>query len=126
MFAGCLYKGDGGEEGKGSSELDPVPGIHTLRLDVTDDESLKRALAFVRENLPPKGLWGIVNNAGTSNFGKVEWVPMRTFQWVADVNLWGPIRVAKTFLPLVRRAKGPLSLFFFAFLSLPPRAKKKR
>ncbi|CAG0908660.1 unnamed protein product, partial [Darwinula stevensoni] len=89
-----------------SEELSRVEGIHVLQLNVTNDDDLRNALTYVKENLPPRGLWGIVNNAGVSNYGKVEWMSLDAFKWAAEVNLWGPIRVTKTFLPLVRRTKG--------------------
>ena len=107
VFAGCFLKDTGGE---GSIELSRIEGIHVLQLDVTNDDDLRNALIYVKENLPHRGLWGIVNNAGVANYGKVEWVPFHTFKWLADVNLWGPIKVIKTFLPLVRRTRGSLSL----------------
>ena len=31
---------------------------------------------------------------------------METYKEVAEVNLWGTVRVTKAFLPLIRRAKG--------------------
>ena len=52
------------------------------------------------------GLWGLVNNAGILTVGPVEWIPLDAYKKVADVNLWGLIDVTKTFLPLVKRAKG--------------------
>lgn len=52
------------------------------------------------------GLWGLVNNAGISTFGDVEFTSMETYKEVAEVNLWGTVRVTKAFLPLIRRAKG--------------------
>ncbi|ETE56871.1 hypothetical protein L345_17417, partial [Ophiophagus hannah] len=52
------------------------------------------------------GLWGLVNNAGISTFGEVEFTSMDTYKEVAEVNLWGTIRTTKAFLPLIRRAKG--------------------
>lgn len=52
------------------------------------------------------GLWGLVNNAGVSAFGEVEFTSIDKYKEVADVNLWGTVRVTKAFLPLVRRAKG--------------------
>ncbi|RXM29832.1 D-beta-hydroxybutyrate dehydrogenase, mitochondrial [Acipenser ruthenus] len=52
------------------------------------------------------GLWALVNNAGVSTFGEVEFTSLETYKQVADVNLWGTIRVTKAFLPLIRRAKG--------------------
>lgn len=52
------------------------------------------------------GLWGLVNNAGISTFGEVEFTSMDTYMEVAEVNLWGTVRTTKAFLPLIRRSKG--------------------
>ncbi|ELW50935.1 D-beta-hydroxybutyrate dehydrogenase, mitochondrial [Tupaia chinensis] len=52
------------------------------------------------------GMWGLVNNAGISTFGEVEFTSMDTYKQVAEVNLWGTVRMTKSFLPLIRRAKG--------------------
>lgn len=52
------------------------------------------------------GLWAVVNNAGMSTFGEVEFTSMDTYKQVSEVNLWGTIRVTKAVLPLIRRAKG--------------------
>ena len=52
------------------------------------------------------GLWGIVNNAGLSTFGEVEWCNLDVYKRISEVNVFGAIRVTKTFLPLVRKAKG--------------------
>lgn len=53
-------------------------------------------------------MWGLVNNAGISTFGEVEFTSMETYKEVAEVNLWGTVRMTKSFLPLIRRAKGEL------------------
>lgn len=52
------------------------------------------------------GLWAVVNNAGVSTFGEIEFTSMDTYRRVSEVNLWGTVRVTKAFLPLIRRAKG--------------------
>ncbi|NXK18687.1 BDH protein, partial [Thinocorus orbignyianus] len=52
------------------------------------------------------GLWGLVNNAGVSTFGEVEFASLDNYKNVAEINLWGTVRVTKAFLPLIRRAKG--------------------
>ncbi|KAG8546413.1 hypothetical protein GDO81_018954 [Engystomops pustulosus] len=52
------------------------------------------------------GLWGLVNNAGISTFGEVEFTSLDTYKEIAEVNLWGLIRITKAFLPLVRQKKG--------------------
>lgn len=51
-------------------------------------------------------LWGIVNNAGVTSIGLIEWMLFEEFKQIADVNLWGLIDVTKTFLPLVKKAEG--------------------
>lgn len=70
-------------------------------------------------------MWGLVNNAGISTFGEVEFTSMETYKEVAEVNLWGTVRMTKSFLPLIRRAKGelergltpaPLTFSIFSFL----------
>lgn len=38
--------------------------------------------------------------------GMIEWQPLESLKEIADVNLWGMICVTKTFLPLVKRARG--------------------
>lgn len=53
-----------------------------------------------------------MNNAGISTFGEVEFTSMETYKEVAEVNLWGTVRTTKSFLPLIRRAKGELERDF--------------
>ena len=52
------------------------------------------------------GLWGLVNNAGIVIIGPIEWMPLEKSKHIADINLWGMIDVTKTFLPLVKKARG--------------------
>lgn len=107
VFAGCLLmdKNCGGAE--------ELKGFHcnrmkVLQLNVCSEEEVTQAVEFVKENLedPDKGLWGLVNNAGISTFGEVEFTSLDTYKEIAEVNLWGTIRVTKAFLPLVRQGTG--------------------
>lgn len=52
-----------------------------------------------------------MNNAGILKTLPIEWTPLNTFKRIADVNLWGMIDVTKTFLPLVKKARGPVVNF---------------
>lgn len=65
-----------------------------------------RRLVSVLTPVSSPGLWAVVNNAGVSTFGEVEFTSMDTYKQVSEVNLWGTIRVTKAVLPLIRRAKG--------------------
>ncbi|ROT62769.1 putative D-beta-hydroxybutyrate dehydrogenase, mitochondrial-like [Penaeus vannamei] len=76
-------------------------------MDVTQQEQIDNALSSVRSLLPPgEVLWGLVNNAGVSQYGAVEWVSMDDYRSICEVNLFGTIAVTKAFLPLIRSAKG--------------------
>ncbi|XP_044526808.1 D-beta-hydroxybutyrate dehydrogenase, mitochondrial [Gracilinanus agilis] len=107
VFAGCLFKEKGG---KGVEELDNMKSerMQTVQLDVCQSSEVEKAVKTIRESLkdPEKGLWGLVNNAGISTFGEVEFTSMETYKEIAEVNLWGTIRTTKACLPLIRRAKG--------------------
>ncbi|XP_065150809.2 D-beta-hydroxybutyrate dehydrogenase, mitochondrial [Paramisgurnus dabryanus] len=105
VFAGCLSK-----DGEGAKVLENLHSekLKVVQLDVCNEEQVSQAVEFVKANLedPEKGLWAIVNNAGISTFGEVEFTTMDTYKQVAEVNLWGMIGVTKAFLPFIRRAKG--------------------
>ncbi|KAM9126735.1 D-beta-hydroxybutyrate dehydrogenase, mitochondrial-like isoform 1-T2 [Pangshura tecta] len=107
VFAGCLFKDQGAA---GSQELDNMKSerMRTIQLNVCSSQEIERAVEHLGTSLkdPQKGLWGLVNNAGISTFGEVEFTSMETYKEVAEVNLWGTIRTTKAFLPLIRRAKG--------------------
>uniref|UniRef100_A0A3P8WRJ0 3-hydroxybutyrate dehydrogenase, type 1 n=1 Tax=Cynoglossus semilaevis TaxID=244447 RepID=A0A3P8WRJ0_CYNSE len=107
VFAGCLHKDEGGE---GAKDLETLHSdrMKVLQLDVCSEEQVNQAVDYVRENLEDseRGLWAVVNNAGISTFGEVEFTAMDTYKQVSEVNLWGTVRVTKAVLPLIRRAKG--------------------
>ncbi|CAN9506324.1 unnamed protein product [Ophioblennius macclurei] len=105
VFAGCFLKDKGGE---GAKELEDFHSDHmkVVQLDVCSDEQVNKAVEFIKSNLEEKGLWAVVNNAGVSTFGEVEFTSMDTYKQMSEVNLWGTIRVTKAVLPLIRKAKG--------------------
>ncbi|KAJ3606959.1 hypothetical protein NHX12_026475 [Muraenolepis orangiensis] len=101
VFAGCLLKDAGGE---GARELEELgcPRMKVLQLDVCSEEQVHHAVEYLQDNLADKakGLWALVNNAGVSTFGEVEFTSMDAYKQVSEVNLWGTIRVTKAVLPL--------------------------
>ncbi|XP_036935050.1 D-beta-hydroxybutyrate dehydrogenase, mitochondrial isoform X5 [Acanthopagrus latus] len=96
--------------GEGAKELEEFHSdrMKVVQLDVCSDEQVNQAVEYIKDNLADseKGLWAVVNNAGVSTFGEVEFTSMDTYKQVSEVNLWGTIRVTKAVLPLIRRAKG--------------------
>ncbi|XP_071802970.1 D-beta-hydroxybutyrate dehydrogenase, mitochondrial-like [Asterias amurensis] len=105
VFAGCLFA-DRGEASKLDEESSDR--LKVVQLDVTSDQQVADAVASIGETLSSTGdvLWGVVNNAGTACFGFMEWVPLKRYKQLAEVNLWGMIRVTKAALPLIRKSKG--------------------
>ncbi|KAK2859528.1 hypothetical protein Q5P01_004148 [Channa striata] len=107
VFAGCFLKDKGGE---GAKELEEFHSdrMKVVQLDVCSEDQVNDAVQYIKDNLEDseRGLWAVVNNAGVSTFGEVEFTSMDTYKQVSDVNLWGTIRVTKAVLPLIRRAKG--------------------
>lgn len=79
-------------------------GVVPLRMDVTDEESIRAAVVEVRADGRP--VLGLVNNAGIPGAGPLELVGIEEVRQVLDVNLLGVLRVTRAFLPDLRAAGG--------------------
>ncbi|GFT04203.1 estradiol 17-beta-dehydrogenase 2 [Nephila pilipes] len=103
VYASCLYP-----SGPGATDLRQKSSnrLKILELDVTRDESVQKAVEFVKADLKSLKLWAIVNNAGILKGISIELTELRDFKDCMEVNLFGVIRVTKAFLPLLRRSKG--------------------
>jgi len=71
-----------------------------LELDVTDADAVRRVRDRVLEEAG--GLDCLVNNAGYAQYGPVEDVPTDRLQAQFDVNVYGPHRLLRAFLPTMR------------------------
>ncbi len=98
VFAGCLFK-----EGEGGQALAKL-GIDVLQLDVTKEEQWDEAISHIKSIT--NGLWGLVNNAGWSTFGEVEWVSMDVYKKITDINIFGLLLACKKVAPLIRAKHG--------------------
>jgi NAD(P)-dependent dehydrogenase (short-subunit alcohol dehydrogenase family) len=72
-------------------------------VDVSDATSVEAAVAAVDERFGVADL--VVSNVGVQLFGAVERFTDDEWRWVLDVNVIGSARVARAFLPLLRRAE---------------------
>ncbi|KAK6170638.1 hypothetical protein SNE40_018988 [Patella caerulea] len=103
VYAGCQdLKSDGVERLTSSTS----GRMHVIPLDVTDDKSINECYDEVYKACSTTGLWALINNAGINFVGDVELTPLNMYRQVAEVNLFGVINMSKTFLPLIRKAKG--------------------
>ena len=78
-----------------------APGIEPLELDVTDDASVRRAVARVYNAAGRIDV--LVNNAGVGIFGAVEDLDRETLRRQFDVNVFGAMAVCRAVLPIMRR-----------------------
>lgn len=75
-------------------------GCRTLALDVTDEESMRAAVAVVEEAEGAVGV--LVNNAGYSQSGAVESVDLDEIRAQFETNVFGLIRMSQLALPKMR------------------------
>src|SRR5438477_3054207 len=76
--------------------------ITPITLDVTDADSIARAVSDVELALHGAGLAGLVNNAGIVVAGPLEFLPVDVLRKQLEVNVIGPMAVTQAFLPLLR------------------------
>ena len=70
-----------------------------FRLDITDQNDIDRAYEFIREKT--NSLHALVNNAGISTSGFIDWVTMESMRQIMEVNFFGQVAITKKFLPLL-------------------------
>jgi len=81
-------------------------GITPLYLDVTKAEQITAARETIAAAVGENGLHGLVNNAGVSVNGPMEFVSDTNLRWQFEVNLFGQFALISTLLPLIRPANG--------------------
>jgi NAD(P)-dependent dehydrogenase (short-subunit alcohol dehydrogenase family) len=77
-------------------------GCKTLALDVTDESSMRGAVDEVEAAEGRVG--ALVNNAGYSQSGAVETLPMDRIRAQFETNVFGLVRMCQLVLPEMRRA----------------------
>ncbi|KAK8050200.1 hypothetical protein PG994_011930, partial [Apiospora phragmitis] len=80
--------------------------ISTVQLDVTDDESIQKAAASVKQQFGRLDV--LVNNAA---MGISDLDPRTRFLRTMETNTFGPFQVAKAFRPLLLQSSGAYSIY---------------
>jgi NAD(P)-dependent dehydrogenase (short-subunit alcohol dehydrogenase family) len=78
-------------------------GCRTLALDVTDESSMVAAVRAIEEAEGAVGV--LVNNAGYSQSGAIESVPLDRVRRQFETNVFGTIRMTQLVLPAMRRRR---------------------
>src|SRR5215204_1552954 len=75
-------------------------GCKTHALDVTDENSMRAAVEAVDGDGP---IGALINNAGYSQSGAVETIPMESVRRQFETNVFGLMRMCQLVLPRMRR-----------------------
>jgi len=78
-------------------------GARTLALDVCDEESMRAAVSTVEDAEGAVG--ALINNAGYSQSGAVESVPLELVRRQFETNVFGLLRLTQLVLPGMRRQR---------------------
>ena len=78
-------------------------GCETVALDVTDEPSMEAAVKHVEDAEGAVGV--LINNAGYSQSGAVETVPMDEVRRQFETNVFGLVRMCQLVLPGMRRQR---------------------
>ncbi|MDN3650919.1 SDR family oxidoreductase [Reinekea marina] len=76
---------------------------HFVACDVTDDESLAAVKRYTDEHIGALDV--LINSAGVPTAGSIEGESLKAWQWVLDINLLGCVRLAKLYVPDMRKNK---------------------
>lgn len=82
------------------TQIDGTPGIEMVQLDVTDEDSVRAAIAAIHER--SGRIDAVINNAGDSIMGAVEDTSIDEAKAQLDTNFFGVLRVCRAVLPIMR------------------------
>lgn len=79
--------------------------LTVVPVDITDETTVKQAVAIVQQLVGQEGLSALINNAGVANIGSgvLEGVSMDEVRRLFEINVFGTLRVTQAFLPLLHQ-----------------------
>lgn len=96
----------------GARRLEPMQklkdeyGINIFKLDVSDLNSVQRAKEYIKNQTRSEYLDFLYNNAGQSCTFPATDVTDEQIKQCFEVNVYGPMRIVREFIPLLINAKG--------------------
>ncbi|KAJ5557029.1 hypothetical protein N7494_000944 [Penicillium frequentans] len=102
------------------TKLNSLPNVTLLQLDVTEPSQIEAAVAAVQAQTGGT-LDVLVNNAGRNHFMPYLDEDVEQVKALYDINVWGPLRVTKAFMPLLIKAKGSIAFItsISGYLNVP-------
>jgi NAD(P)-dependent dehydrogenase (short-subunit alcohol dehydrogenase family) len=107
LAAGGYFVYAGARKEADLKELGAIKNVQAVRLDVTDSKDIAAAVEIITK--AGRGLYGLVNNAGVAISGALTDTKEDDFDFLMQVNLYGPYRITKAFAPLIIAEKGRIT-----------------
>jgi len=107
LAAGGYFVYAGARKEADLKELGAIKNVQAVRLDVTDSKDIAAAVEIITK--AGRGLYGLVNNAGVAISGALTDTKEEDFDFLMQVNLYGPYRITKAFAPLIVAEKGRIT-----------------
>ena len=91
-------------------------------LDITRQQDIVSAYEMVKSKT--NVLYALVNNAGISSGGHIDWISTESIRQMMDINFFGHVAMTKTFLPLLiaKRNSRVVNITSVAGFICPPSA----
>ena len=99
-----VYAGVRKKEDAASLEAEASDRLTSVMLDVADQGSVDVAALTIGEALGDRPLAGLVNNAGITIQGPLEFLPPDELRRQFEVNVVGQLSVTQAFMPTIYRA----------------------
>ncbi|UJR32566.1 hypothetical protein I4U23_020027 [Adineta vaga] len=80
------------------------PRATVFLLDITQKKDIDSAFEMVKAKT--NTLHALVNNAGVSTGGHIDWITTESMRQIMDINFFGHVDMTKTFLPLLVSKRG--------------------
>jgi NAD(P)-dependent dehydrogenase (short-subunit alcohol dehydrogenase family) len=104
LSANGYYVYAGARKAADLERLNAMDNVSSVRLDVTVQDDIEAAAEFVKAQ--GRGLYGVVNNAGVGVGERTSEASIELIVWLHDVNVLGPVRINKAFLPMLEESRG--------------------
>ena len=101
VFAGVRKDEDGERLRAAASDR-----LETVIVDVTDIKHIAALAELVAADADTYPLAGVVNNAGITINGPIEFIGLDDLRWQFEVNVIGLVAVTQALLPMLRQTKG--------------------
>jgi len=80
--------------------------LTVVKLDMTSPFDFEQIVNDIIPNFNFEHEFILVNNAGIAIGSPIESLPIEEWQHLYQINLFGPVRLVKMFLPIIRKTKG--------------------